>query len=232
MLNFADYEALTFDCYGTLINWDAGIRDALAPILAAHGVRVDDERLLALYAEEEARLESGDYCEYKAVLKGALQGIGARLGFAPTPEELQRFADSIRDWQPFADTVEALQALARRYQLVIISNTDDDLFATTQKHLQTAFSEVITAEQARSYKPSANNFQRAIERLGLPKERVLHVAQSVFHDIIPANRLGLATVWVNRRGEANRWLAEEPRHAQAKLEVADLRSLAQLAGLL
>ena len=232
MLNFDEFEVLTFDCYGTLINWDAGIRDALAPVLAARAIDLADDRLLDLYADVEREIESGEYHTYKTVLKNALRGIGGRLNFTPSEEELEHFSRSIRDWQPFLDTVEALHALERRYRLAVISNTDDDIFAATQKHLRTNFAFVITAEQVKSYKPSLNNFRQALDRIGLPKERILHVAQSVFHDIIPANKMGLANVWVNRRGEENIWLEDDPRHAQPHLEVPDLQSLARLADLL
>ena len=231
MLNFDRFAVLTFDCYGTLINWDVGICQALAPILAAHHVSVADETLLDLYAEVEAHVEGGDYRPYRTILKTVLQGIGERLNFMPSETEKNQFADSIGEWPPFPDTVAALKELQRRFRLAIISNTDDDLFARTHQHLQTEFDYIITAEQVKSYKPSLNNFNRAIERIGVPKENLLHVAQSVFHDIIPANRLRLATVWVNRRKEKNVWLQEEPNHAQPHLEVPDLRSLVRLAGL-
>ena len=231
MLDFGRFEILTFDCYGTLIDWDAGIRRALAPVLKAHGVVTDDHTLLDLYADVESGAESGDYRNYKTVLKNVLRGIGERLGFAPTGAELEDFSYSIREWPPFPDTVAALQALRQRYQLAVISNTDDDLFAATQAHLQTDFDVIITAEQVGSYKPSLHNFNRALERIGRPKESVLHVAQSIFHDIIPANRLGLANVWVNRRQEANRWLAAEPVLARPGFAVPDLQSLVGAAGL-
>ena len=231
MLNFDRFEILTFDCYGTLIDWDAGIRRALAPVLKAHRVEVADETLLDMYAEVESSEEGGDYRNYKTVLTNVLRGIGKRLGFTATEAELKGFANSIREWPPFPDTVVALQALRQRYQLAIISNTDDDLFAATQVHLQTDFDVIITAEQVGAYKPSLNNFNQALERIGRPKEAVLHVAQSIFHDVIPANRLGLANVWVNRRQEANRWLAEEPELARPEFEVPDLKSLVSAAGL-
>jgi 2-haloacid dehalogenase len=231
MLDFSRFAVLTFDCYGTLIDWDTGIRRALAPILAAHRVEVADDTLLGIYADVEFRAESGDYCNYKTVLKTALRGIGDQLNYTPTETELDHFSNSIKEWPPFPDTVAALQALQKRYQLAIISNTDDDLFSSTQLLLQTEFDVVITAEQVKSYKPSLNNFERALERIGRPKEKILHVAQSVFHDIIPANRLSLTTAWVNRRKETNRWLAEEPQYAQPNVEVPDLQSLVCAAGL-
>ena len=231
MMDFDAFEVLTFDCYGTLIDWESGILKALQPVLAAHSVSLDDETLLELYGELEAEEEHGAYQEYKTVLKNVLRQIGNRYNFIPSHQELESFALSVQDWPPFADTARALQALKKKYQLAIVSNVDDDLFAFSNPRLGVAFDWVITAQQARSYKPSFNNFHLAIERIGKPKEKILHVAQSIFHDIIPAKQLGLATVWVNRRHGREGAGATKSAQGQADLEVKDLQSLVQAIGL-
>ena len=232
MLNFDQFEVLTFDCYGTLIDWESGIWAALQPVLEAHGNPIAMEQALELYGELESAAEAGPYQEYKSVLRSVLQGFGARLGFEPTEAELERFSTSVKDWPAFPDSPPALQALKRKYKLAIISNIDDDLFAFSARRLQTHFDWVITARQARSYKPSLNNFRVAFDRIGLPPGKILHVAQSLFHDVAPAKTLGLATVWVNRRQNKGGFGATPPAQAQPDLEVPDLSTLAQKIGLM
>ena len=232
MLNFDQFEVLTFDCYGTLIDWESGIWGALDPILATHRVTVSLEKALELYGELESEAERGPYHDYKTVLRTVLAGFGSRLGFAPKPAELERFAASVKDWPAFADSPRALRALKSKYRLAIISNIDDDLFAFSAARLQVEFDWVITAHQVKSYKPSLNNFRVAFDRIGLPQAKILHVAQSLFHDIAPAKGLGLSTVWVNRRHGKAGTGATPPAQAQSDLEVPDLQSLARTIGLL
>jgi 2-haloacid dehalogenase len=232
MLNFDDFEVLTFDCYGTLIDWESGLWEALSAVLAHHRIEMAAEAALELYGELEAEVERGEYREYRAVLQTVLEGFGSRLGFAPTPTELQRFPESIGRWPPFPDSASALRALKKRYKLAIISNIDDDLFALSAPRLRVPFDWVVTAQQARSYKPSPNNFRLAIDRIGLPPTRILHVAQSLFHDIAPARTLGLSTVWVNRRHDREGPGATPPAEAQPDLEVPDLQALATVMGLM
>ncbi len=231
MLDFDRYSHLTFDCYGTLIDWEHGILTALRPILDRHGVAPTDDQVLELYGELEAAAEAGPYRPYRAVLAAVMDGLGARLGFAPSPEERDALAASVEHWPPFPDTVEALRALARRYRLVILSNIDDDLFAGSARQLGVEFAAVITAQQVGSYKPDRRNFRFALERLGVPADRVLHVAQSLYHDIEPAKEIGLTTVWVNRRHDRPGFGATPAATAQPDLEVPDLRTLAPLSGL-
>ena len=224
MLDFSHFQALTFDCYGTLIDWETGLLGGLRPILRAHGSQLRDEQILELYAELEPAAQN-PYRRYREVLQEVVRGVGQRLGFATSDAEVCSLPDSLKNWPPFPDTVAALKKLQTRYRLAIISNTDDDLVAGTAPHLQVKFDQVITAEQARAYKPSLAPFHRALERLALPKEQVLHVGQSVYHDVVPAKSLGLATVLVRRRGfGATRLASEKPG-----LEVPDLRTLAALA---
>ena len=232
MLNFDGFDALTFDCYGTLIDWESGIWEALRPRLATHGHEMTQDRALELYGELESEAERGAYRDYKGVLRVVLAGFGHRLGFAPAEAELQAFSQSVKDWPAFPDSARALQALHTKYKLGILSNIDDDLFAYSAQRLQTRFDWVITAQQAGSYKPSLANFHLALERIGLPKEKILHVAQSLYHDIAPAKVVGLSTAWVNRRHDRPGFGATPPAQAQPDLEVPDLQSLAAMMGLI
>ena len=227
MLDFSSFRVLTFDCYGTLINWEAGILGCLRLLLKRHAIKFSDEQILELYAQLEHEEERGEYLPYRQVLENVVHGFGASLGFTPTSQEAASLGVSLKNWPPFPDTVEALRALKSRYQLAIISNTDDDLFAQTAKLLEVPFDNVITAQQAKSYKPSHRNFELALQRIGRPKNEVLHVAQSRFHDIAPARELGLANVWINRRQKAGG--ATRPADVQPDLELPDLASLARLA---
>ena len=232
MLNFDNFEVLTFDCYGTLIDWEAGIWAALQPALTNHHIAITKDQALELYGELESAAEGGEYQEYKVVLGLVLEGMGAQLGFAPTPLELQQFSASVKDWPAFPDSARALQALKKKFKLAIISNIDDDLFAFSAQRLPVRFDWIITAQQARSYKPSLNNFQVAFQRMGLPTNKILHVAQSLFHDMVPAKALGLSTVWINRRHAQPGFGATPPAQAQPDLEVPDLQTLAATIGLL
>lgn len=189
----------TFDCYGTLIDWETGLAEAFRPVLHAHGVVADDEDVLGRYARYEAAAEAGPYLAYRDVLAAGLRGVALELGFEPTPAELARFGGSVADWPAFPDSAAALARLAGRFRLGVITNCDDDLFAASNERLGGRFDWVVTAQQIGSYKPDEANFRAAFERLGLPRERILHVAQSLFHDHVPARRLGLTTVWIDRR---------------------------------
>ena len=228
MIDLSQFSHLTFDCYGTLIDWETGILNALRPLLAAHGITLSDDQLLEQYGELEAAAEHGTYRPYREVLATVVDGFGARCGFAPSAAERASLAASVADWPPFADTVVALHTLATHYKLVILSNIDDDLFAGSARHLKTDFAAVITAQQVGSYKPNRRNFAFALERLAVPKDRVLHVAQSLFHDIEPANEVGLTTVWVNRRHNRPGFGATPPASAEPALEVSTLQALADL----
>jgi 2-haloacid dehalogenase len=232
MLRFDDFDVLTFDCYGTLIDWETGLWEALQPILAQHRVTLARDDALALYGTLESAAERGPYHAYRTVLRMVLEGLGARLGFMPTESELQRFAASVGDWPAFPDSAPALQALHNRYKLAIISNIDDDLFAMSAPRLGVQFDWIITAQQAQSYKPSVYNFQMALARIGVPPQKILHVAQSLYHDIRPARALGLCTVWVNRRHAQPGFGATPPVQAQPDVEVPDLRTLAEQIGVL
>ena len=235
MLDFEKYDALTFDCYGTLIDWEAGIAGALRPVVAAHGISVSDAELMDLYSEIERTGKSGEYRRYREVLRATVRGIGSRLRFVPSPSEVECLAGSLGNWQPFPDTVDALLRFQSRYRLCIISNVDDDLFAGTARTLGVDFDYIVTAEQAGSYKPSHNNFAMAVNRMGIPKERVLHVAESVKLDIEAAKSFGMDTVWVNRHAGLEREGSASGNPSDgdsgADLEVPDLKTLAETMGL-
>jgi 2-haloacid dehalogenase len=231
MLDFDRFQALTFDCYGTLIDWETGIWEALRPVLRRHHVSVARESALEMFGALEAEAERMPYRDYKSVLREVLQGFGRRAGFEPSDAECEAFSRSVGDWPAFPDSAAALRALHQRFQLAIVSNVDDDLFAATAPRLGETFDWVVTAEQARSYKPAHENFRLALRRMNLPRERVLHVAQSLYHDIAPANALGLATVWVNRRRGRHGLGATPAAIATPDLEVPDLQSLASAAGV-
>ena len=231
MLRFEDFAVLTFDCYGTLIDWETGIWDALQPILANHGAAMAREDALELYGELESEVERGDYLEYKAVLRRVLEGFGSRRGFTPTQDEADHFSTSVKDWPAFPDSSRALKTLSKHYKLAIVSNVDDDLFAYSAPKLDAPFEWVITAQQVKSYKPAPAHFEEAFKRIGLPRAKILHVAQSLFHDIAIAKSLGLSTVWVNRRQGKTGAGATPSAEATPDVEVPDLESLVRLIGL-
>jgi 2-haloacid dehalogenase len=220
-------QVLTFHCYGTLIDWETGITSALQPFLRSHGVKLDDEHVLESFAEFESAAERGPYMIYRDVLATCLHGFGTLYGFTPSGDELTSFSGSVGVWPAFPDSAEALSALKHCFKLAVLTNMDDDLFELSNKRLGVTFDYIITAQQVRSYKPSVNHFRVALERIGLPKERILHVAQSLFHDHVPAKQLGGDTVWVNRRHDKAGFGATPPAEAQPDIEMPDMRSVAE-----
>ncbi len=229
MLDFNRFEVFTFDCYGTLINWEAGILPVLHHVLTAHGKKADDATLLKLYGDFEMLSEQGEFHPYRTVLESVVRRFGASMGFSPTDEEAASLPNSLPEWKPWPDTVEALRKLKSRFRLVILSNVDDDLFAATRPQLGVEFDDVITAQQAQAYKPSFKMFELALSRVGAPAHRVLHVGQSIYHDVIPAQALGLATVWVNRPSARPGVGAVRAADAKPDLVVTELKELADLA---
>jgi 2-haloacid dehalogenase len=228
-MDFSLFTTITFDCYGTLIEWEAGILPVLRTVLANHQQNLPDAALLELYGEFEAQAESGPYQRYREVLESVVRQFGRRCAFDPTPAELRSLHESVPAWPPFPDTVTALQKLQQRYQLAIISNIDDDLFAETRKHLGVDFAAVITAQQARSYKPALNNFRLALQKLKIEPSALLHVGQSIYHDIIPAQSLGIRAVWVNRKSARPGVGAVRQATGKPDMEVSDLATLADFA---
>ena len=229
-MSFESIRLITFDCYGTLIDWENGMLAALRPLLSRDGHHLADLQILELYGEIEAELQSGPYLPYRQVLAQAAREIGRRLGIEISAQDGSAFAESLIGWKPFLDTVPALQSLARRFRLGIISNVDDNLFAETRKKLAPVeFDFVVTAQQMNSYKPAHRNFEEAIRRSGLSKDQILHAGQSIYHDIAPANALGIQNVWVNRPSIRPGSGAARPGTA---IPTHEVHTLAELSALL
>jgi 2-haloacid dehalogenase len=228
MLDFSDFEYLSFDCYGTLIDWESGILGYLRPLLKTKGCDVSDAQILNLYSEFEPLQQDLAYRRYREVLAAVVRDFGRELHVDFTDADASGLADSIRQWEPFPDTVPALRRLKSRYKLAVLSNIDDDLLASTAPKLEVELDCVVTAQQVQSYKPSICNFETLLDRLQIGKDRLLHVAESLYHDVIPAQALGITTVWVNRRqgkpAAATRMVAAQP-----DLEVPTVAALADLA---
>ena len=223
MLDLSQFKALSFDCYGTLIDWETGVLEAMAPLLAAHGVAASDAEILEFFENSEQAVKGPDYQVYTEILERVVGRFGRHFGFSPSGDELRTLAESVGEWRPFDDTVEALVKLKSRYKLAVISNIDDDLFAKTAQRLGVAFDQVITAEQVGSYKPAHRNFEIGLERLGIERQELLHVAQSITYDIVPAGELGLSCVWVRRNSQLFGRSGTEG--SGADIEVADLAEL-------
>lgn len=224
--------ALTFDCYGTLIDWESGILGCVKGVLGGHGVDPPpDAELLRLYAAQESQHEAGEYLPYREVLARTLEGIAEHCGVALGKGERGALAESVAGWPVFADTRPFLAAAASRFTLCICSNIDDDLWRGTHRALGVPLDRVVTAEFCRSYKPDPRHFRVALALLDLPPSRVLHIAESRRHDIAPAKALGFQTVWVNRhRGRPS---ASGAADAVPDLEVGgldELMPILQLSG--
>ena len=227
-LDFSRFRIITFDCYGTLIDWESGILGAIGPILSAHNSHLSDVDILRMYGEVEADEESGEYQPYREILQAVVRGFGTRLGFVPSDKEQHSLPNSLANWKPFPDTVAALRRLKQKFKLGILSNIDDDLFSGTAPQLEIQFDQVVTASQARAYKPSLDIFRLAQKKIALPAEQWLHVGQSIYHDVIPAQSLGIATVWVNRPSPLPNSGAAKPAQAKPDIEVSSLKDLADL----
>ena len=187
---------LTFDCYGTLIDWEGGLTRSFVDIF---GPQILERRkeLFAEYVRVEAELEAGEYKTYRDILHEVTHRLGKRFGWPMSKEKCSRLAELLSTWTPFADTNAALEKLKRKFRLGVLSNIDRDLFAGTAKQFPVSFDFVVTAQDVQSYKPAPGHFHRMLERHG-QLETTLHVAQSQYHDGRPANSLGLAFVWINR----------------------------------
>ena len=208
-LDLTMFKALSFDCYGTLIDWEAGIAAVLAPWAREQGLDLTDEELLLAYAAHEAAVErETPSAPYPEVLATAFRRTGNGFGRPVSEEWAQRLGDSVPDWPAFPDSADALARLARHYRLVILSNVHRDGFAGSNQHLCGDFAAVITAEDVGAYKPAGNHFRAldsSLPGLGVERTELLHVAQSLFHDHVPAKREGLPSVWINRRHDRPGW---------------------------
>ena len=250
MLDFSHFDWLSFDCYGTLIDWESGILGYLRPLLQSKSCKISDDEILNRYSEFEPRQQSGEYRRYREVLASVVRDFARELRFEVTDTEAAGLADSIRNWQPFPDTIDGLRRLHSRHKLAILSNIDDDLFAHSAQKLEgvvapssssavawasrptlrpwPTFDCVVTAQQVGSYKPSPRNFATLLDRLAIPSDRLLHVAESLYHDVVPARGMGIATVWVNRR-QGKKAAASKLVDVSADAEVVTIEQLADVA---
>jgi 2-haloacid dehalogenase len=231
-VDLSDFDALSFDCYGTLIDWEAGIAAVLGPWAQAAGLDLSTEELLAVYAGHEAQVEADQPgLLYPDVLAASFVAVGAELGTEVSPGDAQALAGSVPQWPAFADSHDALVSLGERYQLIILSNVDRTSFAGSNARLDVTFDAIITAQDVGSYKPSPRNFEALLARtseLGVAPGRLLHVAQSLFHDHVQAKAFGLPTVWINRRRDRPGWGAT-PEPAAAVVPDWEFGSMAEFA---
>ncbi len=231
-LDLTTFRALSFDCYGTLIDWETGIAAVLAPWARDQGLDLGDEELLLAYADNEAAVErEAPTTLYPGVLVEAFRRTGDRLGREVSDDWAQRLGESVPRWPAFPDSADALARLAEHYQLIILSNVHRAGFAGSNEHLRGTFAAIITAEDVCAYKPAEAHFRRLDETLptlGVERHQLLHVAQSLFHDHVPAKREQLPSVWINRRHDRPGWGATpEPSAAYSyDLEFASMAAFA------
>jgi 2-haloacid dehalogenase len=214
----SEFDALSFDCYGTLIDWESGISAALAPWVAEHGVTLSAEQLLERYAvAEAAEEERAPTALYPHILAATMRSLAVGIGVTVDETDTARLAHSVPEWPAFSDAPQALATLATTYRLIILSNVDRESFAGSNARLGVRFDAIITAEDVGSYKPALGNFAALLETvdaMGIRRERLLHVAQSLFHDHVPAKVSGIPTVWIDRRAGRPGWGATpEPKVA-------------------
>lgn len=226
LADFSDIEWVSFDCYGTLVDWETGISSAVSQALQSYGIEKTTAEILELFSDVEPVVQgSGVFKDYRVVLHEVMGMIGERVGAKLSEEHANALADSLPRWPVFPDAGPALQSLKQRYKLAIISNVDDDLFAGSARALGVGFDAVITSQQANAYKPDSRSFELAAAKMVVDKDRWLHVGESLFHDIEPANRLGIRSVWVNR---ADRGGGTRKTNAKPDLTVPDLAVLAEI----
>lgn len=232
MIDLTKFSALSFDVYGTLIDWEAGIVAVLSEWAKRRGSDLDDEALLLAYADNEAAIEEEfPGLVYSEVLQAAFRRTAHTLGLAVTDEDVQALGRSVPEWPAFADTHEALTRLKRHYKLIILSNVHQQGVDGSIARMDVEFDRVLTAEQIGSYKPAARNFEVLLEELGtleLEQPQLLHVAQSLFHDHVPAKRIGLDSVWINRRHARPGWGATPNPGTEVKPDL-EFPSLAAFA---
>jgi 2-haloalkanoic acid dehalogenase type II len=231
-MRLGDFKVLSFDCYGTLIDWESGIYAALQPLLRRGGLDLERERVLESFARHESAEEAATpgmrYGELLAVVHARL---AKEWGVAVEPEEDRQFGRSVPEWPAFPDSAAALRALKRHYKLVILSNVDRAGFRASNEKLGVEFDAVYTAEDIGSYKPDPRNFEYMLSRLaslGFGPKDVLHTAQSLYHDHAPASRFGLATAWIDRRQDRGGWGATMPPPAEARYDFR-FGSMAEMA---
>jgi 2-haloalkanoic acid dehalogenase type II len=233
-MRLTDFTALSFDCYGTLIDWETGILATLRPWAARHDLALGDDALLAEFSRIEPELQAaGPATLYPDILAEAFRALGRHYARSVSDDEARAFGQSVKDWPAFPDSAAALAYLKRHYKLAILSNIDRASFAHSNRRLGVEFDLVVTAEDVGSYKPTPRNFEVLLERLaalGVPKERLLHTAESLYHDHVPAKRFGLATAWVYRRAAKGNFGATRAPDQPVKPDW-QVTTLAELADL-
>ncbi len=202
-MKLTDFKALTFDCYGTLIDWESGMVEGLKPLTAKVDRALTRDQILEAHARHESSQQSQTPAKtYRDLLAIVYRRLAEEWGVSVDWSECQAYGRSVKDWPAFHDSAGALQYLKKHYKLVILSNVDNESFAASNAKLQVAFDAIYTAEDVGSYKPSARNFDYMLDKLeslGVAKHEILHTAESMFHDHGPANRHGLASCWIYRR---------------------------------
>ena len=223
-MEFSNIQLLSFDCYGTLVDWKNSVLDLLETCMLANNVNISREELFEIFLQEDRKMITEEYRSYREILAQIMDGITGQLGIKSGRANRNLLSDQFNEWFPFPDTVENLKKLGKQFKLAIISNVDDDLFSITNLMLEVEFDHIVTAQQLGSYKPSALNFEEALERFQLDCSQIMRVAQSIHHDIVPSNKLDWNNVWVNRYGESERTDPDE----FPNLEVPDLASLVRI----
>lgn len=223
-MDYQKIRLLSFDCYGTLIDWKESVLSILESFFKDTPLSFSREELFRAFLEADRKMISVSFLPYREILAQVIELMAEDLRFSLDPASRYLLSDRFSEWKPFPDTVRSLKQLKEKFQLAIISNVDDELFSVSNKLLEVEFDFIVTAQQIGSYKPDHRNFKQALEVFNIEKQEHLHVAQSIYHDIIPANQLGLNKVWVNRYGEPER---TDPLE-YPDLEVPDLQSLVKI----
>jgi 2-haloacid dehalogenase len=232
-MKLGDFRVLTFDCYGTLIDWESGIHNGLLPLLHKGDITLGRDAVLETFARHESAQEAATPgMIYSDVLAEVHRQLAAHWGIAATEADHRRFGASVPDWPAFEDSVEALHYLKQHYKLVILSNVDRASFSGSNRRLQVTFDAVYTAQDIGSYKPSPANFQYMLDRLGAlghGKHDILHTAQSLFHDHAPAKKFGLTSAWIDRRHSQEGWGAtmQPPEGAAYDFRFPSLAAMAE-----
>ena len=222
----ANIKFVTFDVYGTLIDWESGVYDAFQKEAERDGFTIDREELIAMFLEIQADIQSGSYELYAEVLRRTAVEIAKRLGWPLEPSRAGFLPDSVARWAPFRETNAQLQRFGKKFQIGLVSNIDDKLLGQTRRHIPADFDLVVTAQQVRSYKPDMAHFTECARRIG-GKRGWVHVAQSYYYDVEPCAKAKIPVIWVNRKKETL-----EPGQRKPTAEVPNLREAAKLLGAL
>jgi putative hydrolase of the HAD superfamily len=203
LMKLTDFKVLTFDCYGTLIDWESGMAEGLVPLTSRVARELSRNEILEAHARHESTQQSWTPAKrYSELLAIVYKRLAEEWGVGTSPAECAAYGASVKNWPAFPDSIEALKYLKQHYKLVILSNVDNESFAGSNARLQVEFDAIYTAEDVGSYKPSDRNFDYMLDKLkslGVEKTGILHTAESMFHDHGPANRHGLANCWIYRR---------------------------------